>query len=473
MADSNRSKARILVVDDEAGARSALTELLRDEDYEVRSAGDGYKALGQIEGWTPDVVLTDLRMPGLDGLALMERLQTELPDTPVIVVTAFGSVESAVSAMHRGAADYVTKPINLDHLLLVLQRVLEHQELKREASRMRDVLREGDRPGGLELVGRSKAFADLMDLARQVASSNASVLISGESGTGKELLARALHDWSSRAGRAFCTLRCGALSEEVLDAELFGHAGGSVASPSSRPGMLAACSRGTLFIDEVGRMPAGTQVKLLRYIQDSAGRTPSGGEPDVRIIAAAEQDLHRAVEDGQFREDLFYRLNVINLRVPSLQERRDDIAPLATHFLRKYTERARKPITGLSERALGVLVNYSWPGNVRQLENCIEHAVAVCDTAQIEPRHLPRELMATTRSSDEMPRVPGASLAELEKYAIFRTLEHTNGSTSKAARILGISPRKIQYRLREYREATEAGGGESGSTSVAASGESG
>ncbi len=458
MEHKKEPRARVLVVDDEAGARSALTELLRDEGYEVHPAGDGYKALGQVRDWTPDIVVTDLRMPGLDGFALIDRFKELLPNVPVVVMTAFGSVESAVEALQLGAVDYVTKPLNFDHLLLVLDRVLGHQQLKREAQRLRTMPLE-PRPAGLEMIGRSKAFADLLQLSQQIADSRASVLISGEAGTGKELIARAVHNWSSRRNFPFLSLRCGALTEAVLEVEMFGHPGNSPASPTPRRGRIAEAAGGTLFIDEIGRLAPALQVKLLRFLKNRAGEDeniPQQRVTDVRIIVATEEDLHLAVKEGRFREDLFYSLNVINLRVPSLQERRDDISLLAALFLRRHSERNRKTIGGFSERALGVLMNYAWPGNVRQLENCIERAVVLCHEQQIEPRHLPRELMSSSRSSNDIPHIPGASLAELERHAIFKTLEHTCGSTSKAAQILGISPRKIQYRLREYRDEAAA-----------------
>ncbi len=457
MADQQTNMKRVLVVDDEGGARSALTELLREEGYEVRSAGDGFKALGRIDGWIPDVLITDLKMPGMDGIELMEKIREQVEQLPVIVMTAFGSVESAVDAIHQGADDYLTKPLHLGQLLVVLGRVLEHRELKAEADRMRSELEQ--RGGDTEasgLIGRSKPFRDLIELAEQVADSDASVLITGESGTGKEVVARALHQWSGRSDQPFIALNCAALAEGVLESELFGHAKGAfTGANAARAGRFKQADGGTLFLDEIAEIPAPIQVKLLRFLQEQKFEPVGSNETesvDVRIVAATNKDLHEEVAAGRFREDLFYRLNVINLRMPTLRERREDVPLLATYFLEKYARKNHKTILGFNERALGVLLNSDWPGNIRQLENCIERAVVLCRGQEIEPRHLPRELMLGMRPTDELPQIPGATLRELERFAILKTLEHVGGSTSKAAKILGISPRKIQYRLNEYRE---------------------
>jgi two-component system response regulator HydG len=454
-------KPRILVVDDEAGARTALAELLREEGYEVHSAADGFKALGRVDTWSPDVVITDVKMPGMDGVELMQKLRERFPELIVLVMTAFGSVENAVQAIHRGADDYLTKPLHLGQLLVVLERVLRHRSLQAEAERLRAALHGGQGGQDPGFIGQSKPLRDLLELVRQVADSDASVLITGEGGTGKELAARALHQWSHRKDGPFITLHCGSLSEAVLETELFGaEAGASESSPNARIGRLEQAHRGTLFLDGVGELPQPLQARLLRFMQArsferTGGRTAI--EVDVRIVASTSKELRDDVAAGRFREDLYYRLNVITLRMPTLRERRDDIPSLATYFLKQYAQRNHKVIRGYHERALGVLLNYDWPGNVRQLENCIERAVVLSRGDEIEPRHLPRELMQTGRKLDEAPVVPGASLKELERFAILRTLEHVGGSTSKAARILGISPRKIQYRLNEYRDADPTG----------------
>lgn len=452
---------RILVVDDEAAARSALMELLREEGFQVRSAGDGFKALGQLEDWTPDIVITDVKMPGMDGITLMRKVHELHRGVGVIVMTAFGSVENAVEAMQEGADDYLTKPVHFPELLVVVRRVMEHHTLRRENDRLRTELETPENRDGVDWIGESKASKELLALVRQVSDSDASVLVLGESGTGKELIARALHAWGSRKDGAFVSLHCAGLDEAALEQELFGYEEGAFPGATSRrDGLLWKANGGTLFLDEVGQLPPGMQVKVLRFLQERTFERVGGHETlavDVRVVSASDHDLHRSVETGEFREDLFYRLNVITLRVPSLRQRREDVPALAMHFLQQYSRRNRKAIRGFSDRALRVLLNYEWPGNVRQLEHCVERAVVLCQGYEVEPRHLPREVMAHDHGTEDAPVIPGTSMAELEKYAILKTLEHVRGSTSKAAEILGISPRKIQYRLAEYRDQDPSG----------------
>lgn len=463
--------ARILVVDDETAARSALTELLREEGFEVQSAGDGFKAMGRLDGWTPDIMITDLKMPGMDGIQLMEKVRQQIPDVSVVVMTAFGTVESAVDAIQHGADDYLTKPLHIGQLLVVVERVLEHRALRAETARLRDELARRDRPHDDDdtiagLIGRSRAFREMSSLVEQVASSEASVLLVGENGTGKESVAHALHRLSNRHAGPFVPIHCAALSQEMLERELFGYEAGAFAGAAERrDGRFVQAKGGTLFLDEVAELPMPTQARILRALQEGAVERIGGTEAvpiDVRLIAASDRDIHDEVQSGRFREDLFYRLNVICVRVPTLRERRDDIPLLAMGFLKRHARANGKTIHGFTERALGVLLNFDWPGNVTQLENCIERAVVLARGDEIEPRELPRELMTSGRSSEEMPHVPGASLRELERFAILKTLEHVGGSTSKAARILGISPRKIQYRLNEYREEDAAAGSQTG-----------
>jgi DNA-binding NtrC family response regulator len=460
MSDKKKTPARILVVDDETAARSALTELLREEGYEVQSAGDGFKALGRLDGWTPHIVITDLKMPGMDGIQLMEKLRERIADVSVVVMTAFGTVESAVEAIQQGADDYLTKPLHLGQLLVVVERVLNTRALRQEAERLRDELARRDgvdhEPDYDNLIGRSRAFREMMSLVEQVASSDASVLLVGENGTGKESVAVALHELSPRKNGPFVPVHCASMSEEMLERELFGYEAGAFAGAAERrEGRFVQATGGTLFLDEVADLPMATQAKLLRALQEGTIERVGGSESvkiDVRLVAASDRELHEEVQAGAFREDLFYRLNVICVRVPTLRERRDDIPLLAMHFLKRHTRANNKGVAGFTERALGVLLNFDWPGNITQLENCIERAVVLARGEEIEPRELPRELMTSGRAGDEQPTVPGASLRELERFAILKTLEHVGGSTSKAARILGISPRKIQYRLNEYRE---------------------
>ena len=450
---SKSERVQILVVDDEASARTGLVELLREEGYEVRGAADAFKALGLIESDVPDLLITDVHMPDMDGTQLMEKVQATYPSVGVIVMTAFSTVERAVAAMQNGADDYLTKPIRFDELLVVVERLLAHRETARQLEAFRQA---SEQDTSTSWVGRSKASRTVLDLITQVAASPASVLLTGESGTGKELAARALHDASERSEGPFVPVHCAALSEGVLESELFGHEKGAfTGADSKRDGRFGRAEGGTLFLDEVGEIPLSVQVKLLRVLQERTYERVGGDTPidiDVRIVAATHRDLQADVKAGRFREDLFYRLNVINVRLPTLRERADDVPLLAMHFLAQHASRARKQLRGISDRALDALRAFDWPGNVRQLENCIEHAVALCNDFEIDVRHLPRDILGSGRGLDEMPIVPGASMAEVERYVILKTLESVGGSTSKAAKILGISPRTIQYRMNQYRD---------------------
>ncbi len=454
MSKSSARRTQILVVDDESSARSGLVELLREEGYEVRGAADAFKALGLVESAVPDLLITDVHMPGMDGTQLMAKVQESHPEVGVIVMTAYSTVERAVDAMQQGADDYLTKPIRFDELLVVVERLLVHRETARELEQFRKE-REANKPG-LGWVGQSKASRDVLDLLHQVADSPASVLLTGESGTGKELAALALHRSSPRSDGPFIPVHCAALAEGVLESELFGHEKGAfTGADSTRDGRFGRANGGTLFLDEVGEIPLSVQVKLLRVLQERTYERVGGDTQipiDVRVIAATHRDLLADVKEGRFREDLFYRLNVINVRLPTLRERADDIALLAMHFLSQHASRARKQIRSISERSLDALRSYDWPGNVRQLENSIEHAVALCNDFEIDVRHLPREILGSGRALDELPIVPGSSMAEVERYVILQTLESVGGSTSKAAKILGVSPRTIQYRMNQYRD---------------------
>lgn len=457
-----RPSPRILVVDDETSARTALVELLREEGFLVHSAADAYKALGQLDEWTPDLVITDVKMPGMDGIELMGKVHERLDAVGVVVMTAFGSVENAVEAMQGGADDYLTKPVHFPELLVVVRRVLDHYELRRENARLKtSIAKEAENGSAVEWIGHCKPSRELLELAHQVADSDASVLVVGEAGTGKQLIARALHEWARRSDGPFLTLRCAGLEQRVLEAELFGYCeGGFAGSSGAREGALTRGDGGTLFLDEVDAMPRETQIKLLRFLMEDTFEMLGSSEAltsKVRVVAGSNHELHDDVSQGRFREDLYYRLNVITLRVPTLRERWEDLPELAMHFLKQNSRKHQKVIRGFSDRALRVLMHYEWPDNVRQLERCVERAVVLCQERDIEPKHLPREVMEHSVQPDEMPTIPGCSMADLEKYAILRTLEHVCGSTSKAAELLGISPRKIQYRLAEYREDDPSG----------------
>ena len=446
-----RSRGRILIVDDEANARAALSEILREEGYSTEIAADGFKALGKIADFGPEVILTDLKMPGLDGLGLMEKARELAPNTTVVVMTAFGTIPSAVLAVQKGAYHYLTKPLDFQDLSIVVERAVERARLLAENARLRDKLRDRNPEG--RIVGRHPKMLELFAMAEQVAASRATVLVLGETGTGKELVAELIHRASTRSEKPLVRLNCAALSESLLESELFGHERGAfTGAVGRREGRFEQADGGTLFLDEVSEIPMATQVKLLRVLQERAFERVGGNETlhvDVRILAASNRDLKARIAQGQFREDLYYRLNVVTLEIPPLRERQSDIPELATFFLRRYAEENHRPVEGMSDEALAALGAYGWPGNVRELENVIERAVVLCDGTRVEARHLPATL-TPAEARDDAPKIPGATIQELERYAILKTLEACRGSTSRAAAILGISPRKVQYKLHEY-----------------------
>jgi DNA-binding NtrC family response regulator len=451
------SRGRILIVDDEANARAALSEILHEEGYSTETAADGFKALGKLEEFQPDVVLTDLKMPGLDGIGLMEKAQATRSDATFVVMTAFGSISNAVEAVKKGAYNYLTKPLDFSVLAVVVERAVERSRLLQENSRLRDRLRERNAFG--HVIGSHPSMVKLLRLVEQVAPSRASVLIQGETGTGKELVAEMIHRASPRAKAPLVRLNCAALSESLLESELFGHEKGAFTGAIvRREGRFELAAGGTVFLDEVSEIPLPTQVKLLRFLQERTFERVGGNETlkvDVRILAASNRDLRERIAEGLFREDLYYRLNVVTLEIPPLRERVSDIPELAVFFLRRYAQENGKRIDAFSDEALRALSGYGWPGNVRELENAVERAVVLCDGSRIEARHLPASIHAET-PNDVMPPVPGTTIYDLERFAILRTLEACKGSTSKAATILGISPRKIQYKLHEYGSAPHA-----------------
>jgi len=445
------ARGRILIVDDEANARAALSEILREDGYATETAADGFKALGKLEEFSPDLILTDLKMPGLDGIAFMEKARAAAPGALFIVMTAFGTISSAVDAVKKGAENYLTKPLDPDALGAVVERAMEKARLAQEARKLRDRLRERNAFG--HIVSSDPKMLAILELVSQVGPSKASVLITGESGTGKELIAEAIHVASPRAKMPFVRLHCAALSESLLESELFGHERGAfTGAVARREGRFKQADGGTLFLDEIGEIPAATQVKLLRFLQERTFERVGGNETikvDVRVIAATNRDLKAEMAKGAFREDLFYRLNVVSVELPPLRDRPGDIAALASFFLRRYAAENGKTIDGFADDALDVLGAYSWPGNVREIENVIERAVVLCEGPRIEKRHLPATLVPQNERAG-LPPIPGSTIQELEKYAILTTLEACGGSTSKAAMILGVSPRKIQYKLHEY-----------------------
>ncbi len=446
----SRAGARILVVDDEQSARSGLEKLLSLEGYRVDLAEDGVQALERAAESVPDVVVTDLKMPRMEGLELLQKLRALLPDVPVIVVTAFGDVSTAVQAMQKGAEHYLVKPVDFDELEVAIARAIDRRDLKIEADHMRRQLRERDHAGLGGMIGTSPAMQEVYKIVAQVAPARATVLITGESGTGKGELAKAIHEKSPRAGKPFVTLHCAALAESLLESELFGHERGSFTGADKRRiGRFEQADGGTLFLDEIGEIPPSVQVKLLRVLQERTFERVGGNESikvDVRLAAATNRDLAAAVAEGRFREDLFYRLNVVHIGMPPLRARGNDLLALAGHFLRRFADENAKNITAFTDRALAKLAAHRWPGNVRELENAIERAVVLAEGTTIDEALLPIEL--TGPKGDV--RVPGATMAEIEKHAILATLDAVEGSTTRAAEMLDISVRTIQYRMHEY-----------------------
>ncbi|MFO0605874.1 MAG: sigma-54 dependent transcriptional regulator [Polyangiales bacterium] len=465
---SNTPRGRLLVVDDEATARRALSTLLRDDGYEVDVAASGEEALEHLARAAPDMLLTDVRMPGIDGVELLTRAKAVDPHLAVVVMTAFGNVKDAVRAMRAGAEHYITKPVDLDELSLVIDRVLRQKAVAREADLLRARVRDENRFDNL--LGVSAPMRSLFKTIAQVAPSRATVLLTGESGTGKERVAQAIHESSNRREGPFVKLHCAALAETLLESELFGHEKGAFTGAAARrEGRFKLAHGGTLFLDEISEVSPAIQVKLLRVLQEREFERVGGNETlkvDVRIIAATNRDLAQLVREGKFREDLYYRLNVVALRLPPLRERREDIPLLADFFLQRFARDAGKKLRGFSPDALAVLTAYPWPGNVRELENAVERAVVLAREGMVDREHFslppvasapvsrPPESVAPAApagSQGPMPSVPGSTLADLERYAILSSLDACGGSTHKAAAMLDVSVRMIQYRLREYR----------------------
>jgi DNA-binding NtrC family response regulator len=446
-------RSRILVVDDDSDARIGLAELLRLQGFQVETARDGFKALPKLADFAPDLLLTDLMMPGMDGLSLIRRARELDPDSIAVVMTAYGAIETALTAIREGAADYVVKPFHLEEFMRVVEPALARRRLRREVARLR--AGSGEAVRFRDIVGASPVMRAMFDTLEQVAPSRASVLVTGESGTGKELVAHAIHQLSPRASAPFVRLHCGALAETILESELFGHERGSFTGAAARrEGRFHQADGGTLFFDEIGAISASTQIKLLRFLQEREFERVGGNQTikvDVRVVAATNTDLKEKVKAGTFREDLFYRLNVISLGVPPLRVRVGDVSLLAAHFLTRFSAENDRLIRGFTADALDRMLAYPWPGNVRELENALERAVVTCRGADIGVEDLPPDVAGAERSAGGTPTVPGATLAEVERHAIVSTLEHTGGSTSRAAEILGVSIRTVQNRLRQYR----------------------
>jgi two-component system NtrC family response regulator len=449
------SQNRILVVDDDESLRWVTAAQLRQAGYHVAAAADGQEALRMMEESAPELVITDLKMPGMSGLDLLRAIRAAYPEVIVVVVTAFGTVETAVAAMKAGAYDYITKPVNQEELLLTVNRGLDHLRLREEVRTLRSSL---DRKYGFEsILGQSKPLLAVLDMASRAARTSSTVLLRGETGTGKELLARAIHNNSPRKDRPFITINCGAIPKDLLESELFGHLKGSFTGAlANKQGQVEAADTGTLFLDEIGELPLELQVKILRLIQQGEiGKVgaPAPTKVDVRIIAATHRNLQAMIEDGSFREDLYYRLSVIPLEIPPLRERPDDIPELVQHFFVKAKEKHGRPDLVLPQALLPWFTAYRWPGNVRELENVVERLVVLTPGREIGigdlPESLRRERPALEELHLELPP-QGISLEAVEKELILRALRKFNWNQTHAARYLDMSRKTLIYRMEKH-----------------------
>ncbi|MFE8596794.1 sigma-54 dependent transcriptional regulator [Archangium violaceum] len=451
----------VLVVDDDRANLDSVSRIFQREGLETLSASNGTEALELLRRPEVSVMVTDLMMPGMDGQELLKASRTIRPDVEVVLMTAYGTVETAVAAMKDGAYDFITKPLKRHSLVKSVQKALERHELAAENRVLKAKLAEMGNTGGRSMVGQSPAFRAMMDTLRQAAPSTATVLLLGESGTGKELAARALHEQSNRARGPFVAINCGALPESILEAELFGvERGAFTGAVARREGRFERASGGTLFLDEVGEMPLSAQVKLLRVLQEGELERLGGTQTvkvDVRIVAATNKDLQREVAEGRFREDLYYRLNVVEVRIPALASRREDIPLLADAFLRRFASKNGKVLRGFSPDALSTLENYAWPGNVRELEHAVERAVVLARSDVLEVGDLPETVRKGPLGSAGQLVIPiGTPMEEIERRVIHETLRHTKGDKTLAARLLGIAARTIYRKLE--REASETPG---------------
>ena len=448
----------ILVVDDDDAHRGMLRTMLRSWGYTVDEAADGDEAVALVREKAFDVVLTDVRMARMDGIHALKGILEYNPALPVVLMTAYSSVETAVEALRLGAYDYLVKPLDFEALKHTLEQAIEHSRLSVENRELRRQLT--DAAARPDILGRSQAIKDMLQIISTVAPTEATVLITGESGTGTELVARALHEGSARADKPLVTVNCAALAENLLESELFGHEKGSfTGADRRREGRFMQADGGTLFLDEIGEMPLPLQAKLLRALQQGEVQRVGSDAPinvDVRVLAATNRDLRREAAEKRFREDLYFRLNVISIEVPSLCRRSEDIPLLAAHFLQRFAERNRKTIKGFAPQALDSMLRYSWPGNVRELENAVERAVILCNGDLITGRELPANVVdaSPAETADAVPEgdisLAGLSLDTVERRAIEETLRQTGDNKSEAARRLGITRATLHNKLRKY-----------------------
>ena len=445
----------VLIVDDETGILESLGILLRNAGFSAHTARGGRAGLEQLNALQPDIVLSDVRMPDVGGVEILAAAKQQDPDTPVILMTAQATLQSAMQAVNEGAFYYIQKPFRNDELLAILKRAAEHRELRVENRSLRQEIKRREGPIGARPVGNSRSWLDVLRLAETVAPTESTVLIQGESGTGKEVVARYIHELSARAEHTFASINCGALPESLLESELFGHEKGAfTGAVKDKSGLFTAAAKGTFFLDEIGETTPATQVKLLRVLQHREVIPVGATDPqpiDVRLIAATNRELEEEIRRGSFRTDLFYRLNVIALHLPTLRQRAEDIPLLATHFLSRIAELRQEAPKELSKSALDALVNYSWPGNVRELENALERAVILTPGDEISPSSLPERV--TERVSEPLvaERTPAnPTLESIERAYIMWVLQSESGNKSRAAEVLGIDPSTLYRKLSRY-----------------------
>jgi DNA-binding NtrC family response regulator len=440
----------ILIAEDEGTLREGLSQAFSESGFKVVQAASGREAIDKMERQVFDLVVTDMKMPGGDGLEVLRRARNVNEDTPVIIMTAFGTVEGAVEAIKQGAYDYIQKPFSIDELEVKIQRALEHRRLLQKVTYL------GSAPGSEGIVGESRNMKEIFTTIEKVAGSNATVLIIGETGTGKELIAEAIHQSSPRRANNFVKMNCASLTDTLLESELFGHEKGAfTGADRQRIGRFELANEGTLFLDEVGNMSASTQAKVLRAIQEQEFERVGGSRTikvDVRIIAATNVDLPTAIAEGRFREDLFYRLNVVSIQVPPLRERKEDIVPLARHFLLKFGREMKRPVKEFNQGALEMLLRHDWPGNVRELENTVERAVLMTESATLAESDLSILGRGNGSHADSMPLVdPGLlNLETLEKQALLEALKRSNWIQKEAAKLLGVSSRVMNYKVAKH-----------------------
>ena len=451
----SQNQPSVLIIDDEAGILDTLRILLKNSDFEPQTAQGGRAGMEAMQASKPDIVLTDVRMPGVSGIEILEAARDMDPEMPVILMTAQASLQSAIQAVNEGAFYYIQKPFANEELVAICRRAAEQRELKTENKELKKEIRRRERSQSIKPLGKSKAFLEVMRLAEQVAPTESTVLIQGESGTGKEVIARYIHELSVRSDGPFFSINCGALPESLLESELFGHVKGSfTGADRDKEGLFAAAKGGTFFLDEIAETKPSTQVKLLRVLQEREALPVGGTAPiavDVRVIAATNRDLDAELKQGAFRSDLYYRLNVIAVHLPPLRERPEDVAILAEAFLMRLGEERDQKPKRLSGRALDAIMHYDWPGNVRELENALEHAIVSTDGPEVIAESLPSRVTARKTAPLVAPRTPeNPTLEIVERAYIMWVLHAEGGNKSRAAEVLGIDPSTLYRKLARY-----------------------